>query len=456
MRLPKYLLLFVLFVPFQCQAQGETGSVGQTGQPGARTLQLGLKQAVDLALGPEGNARVQIAEEMIRQAESRAAQSRAALLPNLDASVGQQSLTRNLEAVGLRFQLPIPGFAFPRLVGPFNVFDARATISQSVFDLSSIRRFQASRAGVSQAEAEKEFAQDQVRSLVARAYVGALRAQATVETARANVDLSEALLRQANDLKTAGTGTGIEVTRARVQLANARQAALVAENELRKADLQLMRTVGLDLDVAVELTERLAMLPVKPVTAQEAIQTALESRADWKAEQKRLQSAELMQRATRAERLPSLGVFGDYGSIGSSIDHAIPTRTYGFTVRVPVFDGGRRDARRAESASQLRQEHVQIRDLRAQIELDVRLALDSLKSAEDQVKVAEEGLALAENELAQAQRRYQAGMTSGIEVTDAQTRLERARENRIAALFNYNQARIDLGAATGTIGAMIQ
>jgi len=164
----------------------------------------------------------------------------------------------------------------------------------------------------------------------------------------------------------------------------------------------------------------------------------------------------LMQRATRAERLPSLGVFGDYGSIGSSIDHAIPTRTYGFTVRVPVFDGGRRDARRAESASQLRQEHVQIRDLRAQIELDVRLALDSLKSAEDQVKVAEEGLALAENELAQAQRRYQAGMTSGIEVTDAQTRLERARENRIAALFNYNQARIDLGAATGTIGAMIQ
>jgi len=41
-------------------------------------------------------------------------------------------------------------------------------------------------------------------------------------------------------------------------------------------------------------------------------------------------------------------------------------------------------------------------------------------------------------------------------VTDAQTRLERARENRIAALFNYNQARLDLGTATGTIGAMIQ
>lgn len=456
MQLPKCLLVFILFVPLPCRAQGEGEPGGQARQPGARTLQLGLKQAVDLALGPEGNARVRIAEEMIRQAESRAAQSRAALLPNLDASVGQQSLTRNLAAFGIRFQLPIPGFVFPRLVGPFNVFDARATISQTVFDLSSIRRFQASRAGVSQAEAEKEYAQDQVRRIVARAYLAAVRAQATVETAKANVELSQALVQQASDLKAAGTGTGIEVTRARVQLANARQVALVADNELRKADLQLLRAIGLDLDVAVELTERLAFLPVKPVTPQEAIETALESRADWRAEQKRLQSAELVQSATRAERLPSLGIFGDYGSIGSSIDHAIPTRTYGFLVRVPVFDGGRREARRAESASQLRQERTQVRDLRAQIELDVRLALDSLRSAEEQVKVAEEGLTLAENELAQAERRYKAGMTSGIEVTDAQTRLERARENRIAALFNYNQARLDLGTATGTISAMIQ
>jgi len=456
MQLFKCLLPLFLAVPLQCRAQGEDQPAGQAKPPAARTLQLGLKQAVDLALGPEGNARVRIAEEMIRQAESRSSLSRAALLPNLDASVGQQSNTRNLEAVGLKFQLPIPGFVLPRLLGPFNVFDARATVSQTVFDLSSIRRFQSSRTGVSQAEAEKEYAQDQVRSVVARAYLAAVRAQAAVDTAKANVELSQALLQQASAVKTAGTGTGIEVTRARVQLANARQAALVADNELHKADLQLLRAIGLDLDAEVELTERLAFLPVKPSTAQEATDTALESRADWRAEQKRLQSVELAQSATRAERLPSVAIFGDYGTIGSSIDHAIPTRTYGFIVHVPVFDGGRREARRAESASQLSQEQTQARDLKAQIELEVRLALDSLRSAEEQVKVAEEGLTLAENELAQAQRRYQAGMTTGVEVTDAQTRLERARENRISALFNYNQARLDLGTATGTISAMIQ
>ena len=126
------------------------------------------------------------------------------------------------------------------------------------------------------------------------------------------------------------------------------------------------------------------------------------------------------------------------------------------TLRVPLFDGGRRDARRAESASLYRQEHIRAADLKDQIELDVRTALDSLRSADAQVQAANEGLELAENELAQARRRYQAGVTNSVEVTDAQTRLDRARDNQITALYNYNLARIDLGTAMGTIESMIQ
>jgi len=64
-------------------------------------------------------------------------------------------------------------------------------------------------------------------------------------------------------------------------------------------------------------------------------------------------------------------------------------------------------------------------------------------------------MGLAENELAQARRRYEAGVANGLEVTDAQTRLARARENQVSALFNYNQARIDLGQAMGIIRSMI-
>jgi outer membrane protein TolC len=86
----------------------------------------------------------------------------------------------------------------------------------------------------------------------------------------------------------------------------------------------------------------------------------------------------------------------------------------------------------------------------------VRVALDSLRSGDAQVKAAEDGLKLSENELAQAQRRYKAGVTNSIEATDAQTRLDRARQNRIDALYNHNLARIDLNTAMGTIQKMIQ
>ena len=134
----------------------------------------------------------------------------------------------------------------------------------------------------------------------------------------------------------------------------------------------------------------------------------------------------------------------------------MPTRTYGVSVKVPLFDGGRRDARRAESASQYRAEKARTNDLKEQIDLDVRLALDSLASAQDEVTVAEDGLNLAQNELAQARRRYDAGVTNSVEVTDAQTRLERARDNQTAALYNYNVARIDLAQAMGRVRSTVQ
>jgi outer membrane protein len=419
-------------------------------------LQLSLKQAVDLALAPDGNTRVKLAGEAIKQAEARSAEARAALLPNIDGAISEQSQTRNLQAFGFTFpHIPIPGFSIPTFVGPFDVFDARASATQSIFDFSSIRGYQAAKIAVEAVKADNQGTRDQVTDQVARAYLAGLRAQAARDTARANVELSEALLKLAQSLKTAGTGTGIEVTRADVQLANDRQQFLVAENGVERAHLELLKVIGLKLGNPVELTGALAYLPTESVDTTQALATARENRSELKAQQRREESAKLIYSGAKFERLPSLAAFGDYGSSGSGINNSVPTRSYGASLRIPLFDGGRRDARRAESASQFRQEQIRSEDLRDQIELDVRLALQSLSSADAEVKAAEEGLKLAQNELAQAQRRYKAGVTNSIEVTDAQTRLQRALDNRINALYNYNVARIDLGTAMGTIRSML-
>lgn len=424
-------------------------------------LQLSLKQAVQLALAPEGSTRVKLAEEDLKQAESRAVQSRAALLPDFEGYVEYQNETANLAAFGFNFKnifkdLPIAGFAIPSFVGPFNVLDARATVSQTVFDFSAIRRYQASKVAIEATKADNQGTNDQVTDQVARAYLTGLRAQASLETERANVELSESLLRLAQQQKAAGTGTGIEITRAEVQLANDRQSLLVAENDVDRTRLQLLKVIGLKLDNPVELLDRLSYIPMDNVEPAQALATARQHRSELRAQQRREENARLNFSATNLERLPSVNAFANYGDIGTSVYSTLPTRSVGASVKIPIFDGGRRDARRVESASLFRAESIRTADLRDQIELDVRVAIDSLHSADAQVKTAEEGLSLAEMEVAQAERRYKAGVTNSVEVTDAQTRLARARDNRVNALYNYNLARIDLGTATGTIQSMIR
>ena len=261
---------------------------------------LTLKQAVDLALAPDGSTRVKLAEEAILQAEARSAEARSSLLPDVEGAISEQNQTRNLKAFGFTFpKLSIPGFSIPTFVGPFDVFDARASVTQSIFDFSSIRSYQASKLAVEAVKADNQGTRDQVADQVARAYLNGLRAQAALETAQANVELSEALLKLAQSQKAAGTGTGIEITRADVQLANDRQQRVVAENGVERSHLELLKVIGLRLGNPVELTGSLVYVPVENVDAAQALATARENRAELKAQQHREESSKLSYSAVK-------------------------------------------------------------------------------------------------------------------------------------------------------------
>src|SRR5579885_2100663 len=425
-------------------------AIAQNG-PVQGTLPLTMKHAVEIALTPEGNPRVSIAMETIKQAEMRKLESRAALLPDLEGSVSDHRQTTNLRAFGFTFTIPIAGLSFPSVVGPYSVFEAPTTLNQTVFDFSTIKRYQASKVNIDAAKDDFDATKNQVTDTVARAYLLRLRADAACETAQANVELSEALLKSAQNQKDAGTGTGIEVVRAQVQLANDKQKLVAAQNDQHRAGLNLLKAMGLKLDANVQLTDKLSYKPEEIPPLEATLADARKTRAELKSQQDRESSAKLTYDSVKWERLPSVSANADYGTIGSQLFGAHPTYTYGASVHVPVFDGGRRDARRVESLSQLRQEQTRTRDLEQQVELEVRTAFDSLKAAVTEIETAREGVRLAEQEVAQARRRYEAGVTNSIEVTDAQTRLDRARDNQINALYHSNLARIDLASATGRI-----
>jgi outer membrane protein TolC len=178
---------------------------------------------------------------------------------------------------------------------------------------------------------------------------------------------------------------------------------------------------------------------------------AVESRADLAAQLKTLDALEKDYAAARAERIPSLAGFADYGTLGSGPDHAIPTWMVGVQLSLPVFDGGGMEARRAESRARLEQERLKTEDLRREIKLEVELALAAIQIAEGEISVVESGLAEANLELEQARRRYQAGVTTSLEITEAQANLKAAEEARIGALYRFNIARIQLADATGVL-----
>jgi outer membrane protein TolC len=418
-------------------------------QAGVAPMELTLEKAVDLALAPDGGTRMKLAREAVSASDARSRQALAALLPNVDGYMSYVDQTVNLQAFGLTFV--IPGFGqTPSLVGPFSVFDLRAQASQSVFDLAAIRRYQAGRRGAEQARQEVSAAQDFVIERVARIYLAGLRAQASVESAAANLALSRALVKLAESQKSAGMATGIEVTRAQVQLANEEQRLALARNEYDRAALQLLREIGLTVSTPVRFADAMTYRQVE-ISADAPV-----TRADLEAQRLREDVVRLNYESVKWERLPSLVASGNYGTIGPAWNDAIPTRAVGVTLRVPLFDGGRRDARRGEAASAMRAEQIRTRDLQAQIELERRLAVEGLRAADAQVAAAREGLALADQEVAQAQRRYEAGVANPLEVTDAQTRLARARDNWIGALYSHNAARLDYTAAMGTISDSVR
>lgn len=423
-------------------------------EPGV--MPLTLQQAVELALAPAGALRLQLANELIQQAQAQRGQARAALLPGAGGAYTFRSFTNNLEAFGVRIDVPGLPFQIPNFVGPIPTSDWRAHFHWSLFDMSAWSRYRAAGSRLKAATLEEQAARNRAAAEVVRAYTASQRAAQMEQTARANVALAERLLKLAESRKAAGTGTGLDISRAGAQLAAERTLLAAATQEHAAAALQLLRAINLPLAARVELLDELRYTPAGAVDAAALLEAARAARPELRAQRERRRAAGQAWEAARWERLPSVHAFGDYGVIGTAFRSGLPTRAVGVRMDLPVFDGGFRDARRAEAASLARQEELRARDIEQQVELEVRLAAEALRAADAQVRTALEALALAEQELAHAERRYEAGVAPSIEVAGAQTRVARAREQKVTALFQHRSARVEAGVASGALDSILR
>ncbi len=445
--LSKWVVLIVLVIGFPLGLVMGLGSpeTAPAAEPASELpeLRLSLRDAVEAAL--DNNPNVRLFKERVLEAGGVARTRLGALLPNLSGQVNQRSQTFNLGAFG------IPGGG---VVGPFNPFDARATLVQNLFSLSLIQRWRAARTGIEVATLDAEATKRDIMATVGLLYMEALRAEAAVKASEANIELNRQLLKLAQDRKAAGLATGLDVTRAQVQLENEKQRLLVAQNQSDRTKLNLIRSIGIDFEIDLILTDELRLVELETQTPTEALQVARENRVELEAQARRQKLASLTLSSVTHERIPSLSASGDYGFIGLGIENTLPTRTLGVTLSVPLYDGGQREGRISESRSQVRQEQIRMKDVSDQVTLEVRDALLTIASAKQQVLVSQDGLRLALRELELARERFAVGVANNVEVTNAQTSVARARDNVIEALFNFNAARINLARAQGQMNSL--
>jgi outer membrane protein TolC len=408
-------------------------------KPEVPVLKLSLRDAMDAAV--DQNPTVRLFKERIAQAQDVANTRLGALLPNLSGNVGYSRRRIFQGSFGGR----------PTVIGPEDFYETRAFLTQNLFSLSLIQKWRAAKAGVDVAGLDAKVTKRDTMATTGLIYLETLRAKAAVDARKADVALNKELLRLASERKSAGMATSLDVTRAKVQLEDARQRLLVAENGRDRGRLNLIRAMGLSFDVRLVLTDEMKLLQISDQSMEEALQVAKENRTELKAQKNRERLASLSLSSVTNERIPSIQAFGDVGLIGNQIPDALTTDNVQVLMRVPIFDGGQREGRISESRSLVRQEEIRTQDVQYQVALEVRDALITLSSAKQQVAVAEEGLKLSLTELELSRERFAVGVATNLEVTDSQTRVAQARDNLIEGLFTFNASRLSLARAQGQL-----
>jgi len=419
----------------------------QTDSQPEHVLNLSLSKAIEIATSSQGDANVRLAHETEGLSHARYIEARANLLPSLDGSIAEQNQTVNPQALGLRFESPL--FTVPDEVGPFSTFDARVRLNQNILNFNAIRQWQGSRADMQAAKYETESIRARVAGSVARLYAAALRADGQVAMLKAAIRDAEALRELSSHRVSAGEGTELDVNRADLSVTRARQRMVVAETERIHTVLELVKVLNLDWATTLQFSDKLDSTTPEPPGATESLGLALQSRPDFKMQENRIEGAHRYQSAAKMERVPAIVAYGDYGVL-----EGVQTHVVGVALRVPLFDGYRIKSEEMRAASVARQEEIRRNDLRREVELQIRKALVSLDATRQELQVAEQAIALATEELGRARRRYEAGLTNNLELIDAETQLEIARAERITALFDRANARIDWAVATGTIMKM--
>jgi len=422
--------------PAASQETAATGAVNDT-------IRLSLEDAIRRAL--ETNEDVGIAAAEFDKAKGTKKEATAAALPHFDIGA---SYTRNPLLPVIFFpDLENPDVTTAYKIGADNDYLLSFSVNQVLFAFGRVGgAIKAADYYLKSSEEGLEATKKDVRLETEIAYYDALlavevRRIAVQSLARAKNQFAETekkLIQQ--------TASRFDSIRAAVEVKNREPEVLNAENTIRLARLNLKRLVGIDRNTPVILTDSLAYEP-ETYSLDEAIEEAYQIRSDIRALRLNVAMTEKIYHVQKKGNYPTLSLFGNYTIQGQSEGYLLEVEQHakmanvGISLNIPIFDGLATQGRAAQAKADHAVAQLSLQRLEKIVALALQELYDQLGAEEENLVSQQATVKMAEESYRLALVRFQNGLSTRLELEDAELALTVARLNYTEAVYRYMVAK---------------
>lgn len=292
-------------------------------------------------------------------------------------------------------------------------------------------------------------AYNDMRETVTNSYYGMLQADNVQNLSRESVNRLEEHLKNVKAQYDVGVVAKVDVLRSEVELADAQQTLIQAENAYHIAEATLNKIVGLPMDTTLKLQDSMQYTPYEN-DMKYCLDYAAEHRPDLEQARQNVEAAKGALKVARSGYMPQVSAsasqnWNDTNWPGDENGNW----SVGVGVSMNIFDTGVTLSKIHGAEADLAKAEESYRDAVDSIMLEVRSTYLNLREAEKRIKTTEVAVAKAEEDYHIAQVRYMAGVGTNTDVLDAQVALTDAQNNYVQSLYDYNTSKTSLETAIG-------
>lgn len=397
----------------------------------AQTVQtLSLQEAEQIAI--QNHPHIQATTALAAAAEAQRREVRSVYYPNANGSLtGAEAVDSNRIGAG--------ALNAPRV---FDKYANGFAVSQLITDFGRTHQFVKSASLHAQAQEENVVtSRADVLLQVDQAYFGVLRAQALLRVAQQTVNERQLVSNQVAQMAANQLKSQLDVTFANVDLAQSQLLLIQAQNNLQGSFADLTRALGFADQRTYNLSEE-PQTPLPPMDLPMLIQQAMMNRPELISLQLEVSSAQSFATAERDLWFPTISAVGAAGLIPfhTTVNATGLNDQYaaaGFNVNIPIFNGHAFGALRNEAQARALAQQQNLRDVQDRIVRDVNKAWLDANSGYQRLSVVQQLVDQATQALNLAQARYQLGLSSIVELTQAQLNLTQAQIEQVNATYDY-------------------